>query len=289
MRPSGASLPCPDHSSQERTSCLRSFRPPPSARLAPRAAAGLAGVALLTLTACGGGGEDPAAEESQTPEVPPAPEYTEIESDIWDTMLAAESVTLSVELSAALMNPQASSDAVVEQEYTGSLDGTASTFHELNDGVTTEMHMLEDAIYVPGELELESIARASGDAFSAEDFAAEFEGKWVDYSGQVDRSQASTAAFLEQMRSSMEDNGAASSLEGEAETREGEDVWVYTGGGVEAVVRAGDEPVLLSYAGESGDESVDLTFEDWDASEGPEEPAEEDVLSLDEVRAIVTG
>lgn len=262
---------------------------PPSARLAPRAAAGLAGVALLTLTACGGGGEDPAAEESQTPEVPPAPEYTEIESDIWDTMLAAESVTLSVELSASSMNPQASSDAVVAQEYTGSLDGTASTFHELNDGVTTEMHMLEDAIYVPGERELESIARASGDAFSAEDFAAEFEGKWVDYSGQVDRSQASTAAFLEQMRSSMEDNGAASSLEGEAETREGEDVWVYTGGGVEAVVRAGDEPVLLSYAGESGDESVDLTFEDWDASEGPEEPAEEDVLSLDEVRAIVTG
>ncbi|WP_010525714.1 hypothetical protein [Nesterenkonia sp. F] len=262
-----------------------------STKIAPRTtAAGLAGLALLALTACGGGGEEPAAAESESPEVPPAPEYTEIESDVWDTMLAAESVTIEADMPAGLMDQQAAEGDRTIQEYAGAMDGSASTFRQESGDVTTEMRLVDGSAYVPGEVELASIERQSGGSISASDYAEDFEGRWIDYSDQVDPSGASPESFLIGLRSSMEGQSGAEALDSAAETRDGEDVWVYTAGEeLEIVVRAGDEPVLLGFEGEQEGSSLSVQFAAWNASEGPEAPAAEDVMTIQEATQIVTG
>lgn len=264
---------------------------PPSARLAPRAAAGLAGVALLTLTACGGGGEDPAAEESQTPEVPPAPEISEISDEMWQSLSSQESLTLELTEPATEQFVQQQfgvpmdGAGTITQTYSGAADGDGMTLTQEYDDLMTEYLTFSDVTYVTGEAEVAAADRQNPDV-DVSAFEDELSGKHIDY-GQF--SVATIGDLIDQMQGITSQGDALDGLEGEAETRDGEGLWVYGDGSREMVVTAGEEPALISLAYGDEGERTELAISERGSAAVPERPAEEDVLSVDEVRAIVTG
>ena len=83
---------------------------------------------------------------------------------------------------------------------------------------------------------------------------------------------------------------SALDAEGEPGTHEGEDVWVYESEEVELIILADEEeplPLLFDIRIEGAEFQVE--FLDWNASEEPERPDEQDVYSLEEIQDLVTS
>ncbi|GAB3192306.1 hypothetical protein [Nesterenkonia suensis] len=246
--------------------------------------------------------EDDAADADEVDEVDEAdeadddpgdaPEITDIEDDLWRAMEEAESVVLEVDIPADEAQVEGPEQIDAEegerftQHFSGQMDGSGLIMRQEFGGEATEMITFEDATYVRGEDELAAVAEQFPGEIDEDELAEEFEGKWVDYSDVLPEGFTITAE-IDDFRRSLEDGGGFGELEGQTETREGEEVWVYTDDLRELVIRAGEEPVLLSVQAESESGRIEMHLSDWNAAEEPERPAEEDILSMEDLEDIL--
>ncbi|GAA3072379.1 MULTISPECIES: hypothetical protein [Actinomycetes] len=287
---------------------------------------GIVGIALLALTGCGAGeaeedaGEQDAGQEDVDPdgaedqgdepdeiaedgadeepedeteaEAGDAPAIEEIEADLWRAMEEAESVVLDAEVPAGAEEVEADIDAeegadTIVQHYSGQMDGSALTLREEAGGASAEYISFDDGTYLRGEDELAAVARQFPGEIDEDELAGEFEGKWVDYS-QIFPEGFTVDEWMADFRGSLEEAGGFGELEAEADTRDGEDVWIYTDDRREIVVRAGDDPVLLSVYADNDGDVFDVRFSDWDEAAEPERPADEDILTVDDMEDILS-
>lgn len=268
--------------------------------------AGVALVALLALTGCGAGGDSAAgeqassggpsaasaAEHADAPDVPEAPAYAEIESDLWDTMLQADSVAISGEMPRSFLHPEseAEREARLSYEFTGAADGADSTRRTMSDEeLISDARLVGEAYYEPAEVVLDNFVRNVGDWGIPDSAWDESEGQWVEWTDLHDAESRTTEAFLEDLRTVLEGRDPLTTLDGTRETRDGEDVWVYSDGVFEAVVRPGEEPVLLSCVGDARDGAFELTFSEWNSSEGPGAPPEQKTMPRAELGELLDG
>ncbi|MDZ5076830.1 hypothetical protein [Nesterenkonia sp. HG001] len=271
---------------------------------------GIAGIAVLTLTACApdddqpedaaqedvdpDGAEDQGDEPDEIAEEEPeneAPEISEIESQLWDTMDQAESVVLDAEVPSDADEVEGEVDiddaGTITQHYSGQVDGSALTMREESDAAQAEYITFEDATYLRGEDELRAVGEQFPGEIDEDELEDEFAGRWVDYS-EIFPEGFTITEWLDEFRESLESGGGFDELEAAAETRDGEEVWVYTGDGREVVVRAGEEPVLLSVHAEDETGHFDVRFSDWNEAEEPERPADEDILTVQDIEELLS-
>lgn len=126
----------------------------------------------------------------------------------------------------------------------------------------------------------------------------ESQGSWVDVTttlgGQIETPQQYVENFrTEMLASAGMDSLADSGITGESENRDGEDVWVYReevdDEFIEFVITADEEePLLSEISMDSEGVEISIRFSDWNESEdiAEDEPAEEDVITEDELESI---
>lgn len=263
--------------------------------------AGVVLAALLALTGCGAGGDSAAGEEASSggpsasstaedADVPEAPAYAEIEADLWDTMLQADSVTITGEMPRTFLNPDGDGESRVAYEFTGAVDGADSGFRRSSGGtVTSDARLVGEAYYEPAEVPLRNMSRILGDAELSDAALEEAEGRWVEWADFYGVEDRTTEVFLEDLRTALEGRDPLVTFDGETRTRDGEDVWVYSDGVFEAVVRPGEDPVLLSCVGDARDGAFELTFRDWNSSEEPGAPPEQKTMPRAELGELLAG
>lgn len=282
-------------------------------------ATGIFGVALLTVTACGGTGGDEQPEDTDQEDVDPdgaedqgdepaeiaededdsaedeedsgeAPEIAEIADEIWTNMENSESVTLDATVPFDAEDFEGTVEVegaeTIDQHYSGQIDGSALTFSEEAAGAEAEYITFDGETYLRGEHELEAFLEQYPGEFEEDELREEFEGKWVEYT-EFFAGGVSVHDWFDEFRGGFEEAGGFGELEGAAEERDGEEVWVYTDDAREFVVRAGDEPVFLSLYADNEGEVFEATFSDWDEAEEPEEPDEEDVLTMEDLEGLL--
>lgn len=277
-------------------------------------AAGLFSVALLVLTACGDNDEaDESSEDGAQGEVDPEgaqdqghepdeiaededgdpPQIEEIADDIWNTMENSESAVMEAtrpldpeELEGLAEPEDVDDDATLRERYSGQADGSALTVLREAEGAEAEYITFDGETYLRGEHELEAFLDQYPGEFEEAELRQEFEGKWVEYTDFFPEGFSITEQ-LAVFRESFEEFGGFGELEGTAEERDGEEVWVYTDENREFVVRAGEDPVLLSVFAENDGEVVEATFSDWDEAEEPEKPDEEDILTMEDLEGLL--
>lgn len=288
-------------------------------------ALGIATAALLTLSACGGSGdeepegEDQGAEEAadesdeaetsdqdeaegasaeedgdtddaaaaedaddtDAADVDEVPDWSEVTSLASAAMEEAESVSMQISApyAGAIMpnDPEEAGDVEVGdpmvQEVTGEIFGNA-TYVETIDGTETTFHFQgPETILISLEDEL-AAAEEQGTPirFTADDV----DGDYVDYSQELG-GQINFVNFISETQAAMLEFDAP---EGEGDTRDGEDVWVYTEGEDEAVLLADSEaplPLLLSF--DVNGETYEFQLSDWDSAEVPEDIDQDEIAS----------
>lgn len=320
---------------------------------------GLFGVALLALTACEPAGDtapDDDAQEAVDPDgaedqgnqpgeiagdedeetedsgdEQPAedtrevPELADIEEDMWESSTSQASVSITGELSAALLGWD-SMDAEAEAEQDGeSEEGGGESEGGDSEG---EAEMLD--ITVAGDLQGGGSVYQIGDVFdyvifdddvyqSVDSVVAEYEftqpedaetpeseevrdafeteGSWANW-GEAGRDYVETPeefirnfeeGFLE---SSGMDSLSEAQLTGEVDTQDGENVWVYSHEEgedfLEVVVLADEnEPLLVGLNYDIEGNQVSIDFQDWNETDEPEEPEDEEVIEPEDAEEIV--
>ena len=245
----------------------------------------------ITLAGCGynpfessgsGGGPPPQDTEVQQP-----PAFGEVRDELFDAMLAAESVTITGEVEAGDADLDDLFDGIDEEttgqlQISGAADGTESQMRFSAGGSSFTQRAVEGEEYFRGEDFAALLVGELDDDVSElveEEFIAEVVAdRWVQFDDAEDPSVFSAQEFITTWQQELESDDI-SEMVGETETREGQRVWVYTAdaGEGEFVVTAEDEPYLLSIR----DGGSHYQFSDWNSSEAPEVPAE--VVTLDEL------
>ncbi|WP_261624379.1 hypothetical protein [Nesterenkonia marinintestina] len=220
-----------------------------------------------------------------------APELAEIEDHLWETMLEAESVTISgtsplgdsqLDDYFAEVVEDVDEDTPAELSVAGTLDGSASESHiRIGEDLDLTVITVGGRTYLKGE-DFAHITALSSSHENAE-FVDQsvidevLAGRWIDLGSAEEMASLSPQSLLEQWRDTLFED--VEDITGEAEQQDGEEVWVYTSadGGTTYVVSADDEPHLVGV--DDGDTSLTLT--DWDETEPVEAP--EDSLTMDEV------
>lgn len=301
-------------------------------------AAGLFSVALVALTACGSADEEPSEENTQeettqesaapeettqeetgeeeptqeeTAQEEAAPELAQIEDEIWDASAEQDSVSISGEMTAALMgwdsrsvdeDSEQQSDGAenVDVTITGDGEGQGSIYRV---GDVLDFVIFGDDVYqsvdsVVAEYELSQPPEGT-EAPTSEEVrqAFEAEGTWANV-GPTGRSYVETPAefvtnFHEGiLASSGMDSMSEAGLDGESETRDGQNVWVYRMEQgeefIELVVNADEsQPLLRNLSYDMSGNEFDVNFSDWNEAEAPQEPEAEEVIEPDEVQVIL--
>ncbi|GAA3284554.1 hypothetical protein [Nesterenkonia halobia] len=266
--------------------------------------AGVVLAALLALTGCGAGGDsasgeeassggpsaESSAEDADTPDVPEAPAYAEIETDLWDTMQQADSVAITGEMPGTFLNSEDDGEVRLVYEFSGAVDGSDATYRAVRDEtVISRARLVGDAYYEPAPILLGSLSRAVESTEIPERARDEAAGKWVEWEEEEGVESRTTERFLEHLRRALEGRDPLVTFDGETRTRDGEEVWVYSDGVFEVVVRPGEEPVLLSCVGDARDGTFELTFSDWNSSEGPGAPPEQKTMPRAELGELLAG
>lgn len=265
---------------------------------------GLAAVALLALTACdnpfdvSGGDSAPSTEEpaegteaeAGAEEVPEeAPTFGEIQEEMWEAMLAADSVTIEGEVQAAEADLDElfegiDEDAVGDIRISGSLDGSdAEMSYSAGEGNAFTQRTVEGTEYFRGE-DFGTLLLAELDDEVAEAVDEDFlnrvmEDQWVEFSAEGEAGAYSAEDIFAEWQSELAEEDL-DGLTGEVAEREGQQVFVYTAeddDSREYVVSAEGEPYLLAWE----DEESSYSFSQWDAAEQPETP--ENIITLDEI------
>ncbi|GAA3072388.1 MULTISPECIES: hypothetical protein [Actinomycetes] len=257
----------------------------------PTAVTSLAIAGTLLLTSCASNPfADDAPEDSDDGTVAEAevPSLGEIQDEMWETMLAAETVTIEGQVEAGEADldelfEQIDEDAVGDITITGALDGTDSEMsYAAGEGNTFTQRAVGGVEYFRGEDfgallygNLDDDVAAAVEPEFIEDLVAD---QWVEFSADGSASIFSAEDFLGiwQRELREEDTDAIS---GVRETRDGQEVYVYAqqDGETEYVVAADGQPHLL----ELRDEDSTYTFTDWNSADIPEEP--ENVITLDDI------
>lgn len=246
---------------------------------------GTALAVMLALSACDNpfaAEEEPGANGEAGP-----PTFEDLQDQLWETMLSAESVTIEGEVEAGEAELDELFGSIDEDErgeitLTGAADGTHSEMtYTAGEGNSFSQRAVEGVEYFRGEdfAELfrsgldEEIAEAVDDEF-LEDLIAD---QWVQVA-EDGGAVFSAEDFLRTWQRELDDEDVAG-VAAQEDTRDGEQVWVYSDeeGETEYVVAAEGEPVLL----ELRDEENHYTFGEWDSAELPEEP--EDAMTTDDI------
>ncbi|WP_120006410.1 hypothetical protein [Nesterenkonia muleiensis] len=257
------------------------------------------------------------------------PALADIEDSLWENSRSQDSVTVLSDVPAAVLGVQESDgeDALGDLEDEGD-DAEAEPDEDaaeeapenidviiggdmLGDGSVWRVEGLMDyLLYDTGETIYQTVgsfveeyrefqpdeaAGPSADELEAELASA---GSWVDVTSTLVDQVETPERYIEHIETEVL---AAAGIElfseigfsGEAESRDGEDVWVYLheedGESIELVVLADrEEPLIRELSMEFEDAQLSITFADWNESEGlaEEEPDEEDVISEEELDAI---
>lgn len=287
---------------------------------------GVLSVAALTLAGCGDGDEDPQVDENPQEETDPsgaqdqgvssdeiaeseddqqAADLAEIEDDIWESSLDQESV--SINMTAGLDRGQAlfgyapeffeGEGESFELSVAGELEGDSATeldyspdFQVLTFGEDTYQSVQAFAFdyqaQVPPEVEPEVEAEELGAALSAE-------GEWVDVSDAEPSVPRTPAAVLEMLRAEITetlgtDSLAELELDSAVDTREGQNVWVYSNEEVElAVLADGGSPQLMGLRLPGEDAELEVTLTEWNEAQTPEEPEDETIIEDEQLQGIL--
>ncbi|WP_022871970.1 hypothetical protein [Nesterenkonia alba] len=227
-----------------------------------------------------------------------APELAEIEEDIWESSLDGDSVTITSEISAAAMgadqiDPDIDPTETTEITIAGDVEGDGFLY-----GLPTgDFLVFDDAIYQSVEDFVETYESSAPEGAELEidpdqlRSALAAEGEWVEVTTDYADHVQSPAEFIEYLRQSFGDDLGEDAPAGELDTRDGENVWVYGQEdediSAEIVVHADEsEPLLHSLSGAQGDETVEVTFTDWDETDEPERPDDEEIIDEAEFEQI---
>lgn len=268
--------------------------------------AGLAAAGLLLLTACDnpfdatGGGPAPATEEpgegteagtggGQAEAPTEAPSFGEIQDEMWEAMLAADSVTIEGEVEAAEADLDElfegiDEDAVGDIRISGSLDGSdAEMSYSAGEGNTFTQRTVEGTEYFRGEdfgaLLLDELDDEVAELIDEDFLNSVMEDQWVEFSADGSGSAYSAEDVFTGWQADLAGEDL-DGLTGEVQERDGEHVFVYTveeDDEREYVVAAQGEPYLLAWQ----DEDSRYVFSEWNEAGEPEEP--ENVITLDEI------
>ena len=224
--------------------------------------------------------EDDGTEEDSADAAGP-PEWDELSTSAGDAIDAAESVDMHVTAPyAGAISPSAEEDyADVEigdtmtQHLVGEVHGNSTYTESVGDTETTYHFQGANTILVTLEDEI-AAAEEQGNAvpFTAEDV----DGDYVDYSEELG-GQLNFAIFISETHAAMLEFDAP---EGEEDTRDGEDVWVYTEGDNEAVFLADeDAPLPVTLTIQAGGDTYEFEYSDWDSAEVPDDISDEEIAS----------
>lgn len=176
-------------------------------------------------------------------------------------------------------------DLVYRTATDGSIGEIEGTFPGVSENETTLL-ITPESLLISADLLMEdmeaSVPEDEEDALDLSDAESELEGKWVDL-GDDDILEDANEAIEE-----FEDDEWLENYEDEGEVaeRDGETVWVYPGEDDEeelAVVPDEDDPTIYSVT----ESDVQMVLSDWDETELPDEPPEEDIVAMEDVQDLM--
>lgn len=252
--------------------------------------------------------EEAASDEDDDPEE--APGIEEIHEDLWESSLNQDSVSISADvlLSAIGEGSEAleegsdgeGDDEVIQVEISGDMDGDGYTY-TMADGVIDLLVFSDAALQSADSVVAEYEGyQDEGQGASPEELreAVEAEGDWVDITSLAAQFET-PRGFIENFRASMMASSDGEDLsdwdaQGEVDTHDGEDVWVYSEEGneesLEIMVRAdSSEPVLMEIRANNAGQETSVTFTDWNESDAPDRPSDETIVSEEEFQGIANS
>lgn len=285
-------------------------------------------IAALALAGCGEGSDDPRVDEDPQEEIDPsggeeygvysddiaeseddqqAADLAEIEEDVWDSSMDQESVNLNVvgglDRGQELLgyNPEVfeGEGEQFDMEVAGELEGDSSTelnyvsdFQVLTFGDDTYQSVagfvLDYEAQIPAEVDPEVDSEELDAALSAE-------GEWVDVSDSELAVPRTPAELLSTLREQLNETLGVDSLaelefESSVDTRDGENVWVYSNEELEFAVLADEgSPQLMGIVLPGEDEALEVSATEWNEAGGPEEPEDETVIEDEELQGILNS
>lgn len=245
----------------------------------------------LLLASCGANpfsGDTAEPDGAGTAEEAEVPAFGDIQDEMWEAMLSAETVTLEGQVQAGdaeldELFSELDEDAVGDITVTGALDGTDSQMsYSAGEGHSFTHRAVGGVEYFRGEdfgslfySELDEEIADLVDPEFLDEFVAE---QWVALSEDGAGSIFSAEDFLRTWQQELEGD-QVEDIEGVRETRGGQVVYVYAedDGDAEYVVAADGPPYLLQLE----DQQNSYTFTDWNSTDTPEEP--ENIITLDDL------
>src|SRR5690625_675040 len=195
-------------------------------------------VGVLVLSGCAGAGDAEeasaeqqngieATEQQETGET--VPMLSDMEDDMWDSMLAAESVHVAIENDEVVGNLSNVPGTEVEAfRYSGAVDGSAIAVH-YGDFENAQLYF-PDAVYIGEELTFSIFDEFDEDA-DISSLRERLEGFWMlgeSFDPQeMDFRLSELIADFRSDGSETDGQGSEVSDEGVVEVRDGEEVWVY--------------------------------------------------------------
>lgn len=232
-------------------------------------------------------------------------DLAEIEDDIWESSMDQSSV--SINMVAGLERGhqlfgyapeffEGEGESFV-LSVTGELEGESSAvldyapdFEVLSFGddayQSVDAFVFDYQAQVPPEVEPEVDAEELRAALSAE-------GEWIDVSGAEPSVPRTPAVVLEMLRAEITetlevDSLAELELETSLDTREGQNVWVYSNEEVELAVLADQEsPQLIGLVLPGEDADLEVTVTDWEEAGTPEQPEDDTVIQDEQLQQIL--
>ncbi|KUG58655.1 hypothetical protein AVL63_00855 [Nesterenkonia jeotgali] len=253
--------------------------------------------------------EGAAVEGDDAPEEAPA--IAEINEDIWESSLNQDSVSVSADVLLSAIGEGAETlgegtygesgeGEVIQVELSGDMEGDGYTY-TIADGLIDLLVFSDMALQSTDSVvaEYESL-QEEGQGASPEELreAVEAEGDWVDITSLAPQFET-PREFIENLRAGMMASSDGEDLSdwdatGEADTRDGEDVWVYSDEGgeesLEIVVRAdSEEPVLMEIRGDNAGQETSVTFTSWNEADAPDRPADDTIIGEEEFQGITSS
>lgn len=188
-----------------------------------------------------------------------------------------------------------------ELVYTGDLTGEGSSVeydYDEFDGVAHQGQILsfEDSAFQSADSFISDLLLSAPEDVELpeqDEIEGAIDRDWIDHTDFEIQMNHTAEQYLEELRDNtemllLEDSLADLDAEVSEGTHDGEDVWIYESDDVELIVLADEEePVLLVMDVDvQGIEST-IEFTEWNESEGPEEPEEEEIYSAEEAMEIV--
>lgn len=253
--------------------------------------------------------EDP--QESSGDAGSQVPDLADIEDEVWDASASQDSVNISGEMAASLFGFDSLSAEDDSDQQTGAAENVSVTVAGDGEGQGSVYRVGEvfdyvifgDDIYqsvdsVVAEYEISQPPEGT-EAPPSEEVrqAFEAEGSWANV-GPAGRNYVETPAdfvtnFHEGfLATSGLDSLSEAGLEGESDTRDGQNVWVYRmeqdEDFIELVVKADEsQPLLNKLSYDMAGNEFSVNFSDWNEAEAPQEPPAEEVIDPEEVQVIL--